>query len=247
MVDDAEDKDESSKPVSAQGKFARFNLAQRPQRRAGGNLYFDDLRAELSRNKGQLTESPDIVDEAAESVSILPVEGEAPDLSLVELEDPRQPDASGVSTQSGVSTVQAAVAAVTSAEPESPVLEAVPAVGTDSSAGVGVRRRSTIKDASLPSPAAVDFEPFEKRWSLVLVESHLLALRVIFDNTVAVGKEEYFIEGPVLAAVAGVKRRQLTNMLLKLEGLGLIERDEWKEGKSTLGLRLKFVAHKTAG
>lgn len=123
--------------------------------------------------------------------------------------------------------------------------QVVPAGGRSqakAAAGGGVRKESATPSASLPQ--AEMFAELEGRMSLVLRKSHLKTLRMIYENTVAKGASEYRASGPQLASNATVTRRQISNVLLKLEGLGLIEKEEWMVGKQPKGFILRFIAFK---
>ncbi|MFL6284620.1 MAG: hypothetical protein ACJ74Q_15850 [Pyrinomonadaceae bacterium] len=99
-------------------------------------------------------------------------------------------------------------------------------------------------NSSLPSDAA-RYAELEERLSAVLRPSHLTALRIIFENTVAIGEAEYRVAGPKLAEEIGVERRQLTNVLLKLEKLKVIEKEEWTKEKRSLGLVFRFTGFRS--
>lgn len=107
-------------------------------------------------------------------------------------------------------------------------------------AGKGVRKEAAAPSA--PLPQAEKFAELEGRMSLVLRKSHLKTLRIVYENTVAKGASEYRVPGGQLASNATVTRRQISNVLLKLEGLGLIEKEEWRVGKQPKGFILRFTA-----
>lgn len=131
------------------------------------------------------------------------------------------------------------------AEPRLRPGQVVPAGGRSqakAAAGGGVRKEAATPSASLPQ--AEKFAELEGRMRLVLRKSHLKTLRMIYENTVAKGASEYRASGPQLASNATVTRRQISNVLLKLEGLGLIEKEEWMVGKQPKGFILRFIAFK---
>lgn len=107
-------------------------------------------------------------------------------------------------------------------------------------AGKGVRKEAAAPSA--PLPQTEKFAELEGRMSLVLRKSHLKTLRIVYENTVAKGASEYRVPGGQLASNATVTRRQISNVLLKLEGLGLIEKEEWRVGKQPKGFILRFTA-----
>lgn len=112
-------------------------------------------------------------------------------------------------------------------------------------AGDGGRgRRTPAVAGSLPQDGA-RYAELEERLSAVLRPSHLTALRIIYENTVAIGEEEYRVAGPKLAEEVGVERRQLTNVLLKLERLKVIEKEEWTQEKRSLGLVFRFTGFRS--
>lgn len=110
-------------------------------------------------------------------------------------------------------------------------------------AGKGARKEAATPPGA-PLPHAEQFAELEGRMRLVLRSSYLKTLRIIYENTVAKGASEYRAPGSHLASNATVTRRQISNVLLKLEGLGLIEKEEWRVGKQPKGFILRFIAFK---
>lgn len=108
-------------------------------------------------------------------------------------------------------------------------------------AGKGARKEAATPSA--PLPHAEKFAELEQRMSYALRPSQLRALRIVYENTVAKGVLEYRVPGPQLASEISVGRRQVSNVLLKLVGLGLIEKEEWKEtNNQSKGFILRFIA-----
>lgn len=95
--------------------------------------------------------------------------------------------------------------------------------------------------ASLPRAGApADFAEFERRWKPHLKPKQMAVCREIFASTAAVGRESYETTGPKLADAVGVKRRQITNLLIQLEEKGFIERETVKVKKQNKGLLIRF-------
>jgi hypothetical protein len=111
---------------------------------------------------------------------------------------------------------------------------------------VSVSRAAVIKtEPDIRTQEAIrrTYNEFERRMKLILAESHIKTLRAVFENTTAINEKAYRIAGPTLAEMIGVKRRQVSNILAKLEALNLIKYSQWKEGSKDIGLIIRFTAN----
>lgn len=95
--------------------------------------------------------------------------------------------------------------------------------------------------SSLTSGVEKDsFDIFKVRFGQLIKNRSLKLCEVIFDNTLAQGKSEYFTTTTQLTKIVGVHQRQCYNILSKLESLGFINRSPVEENGRLIGIILSI-------
>jgi hypothetical protein len=98
-----------------------------------------------------------------------------------------------------------------------------------------------------PSDVAADspggdgsFDDFTARFSKILKGSQLTICKVIFDNSLAVGKAEFETTVKDLAEALSLNKRACFELLNKMEAMGFVTRRTIYEGKRLLGVALSI-------
>jgi len=98
---------------------------------------------------------------------------------------------------------------------------------------------STSNAAATVAPA-VPFEEFISRFGKLLRPSQIQICRVVYENSIAVGKAEYETTMPDLALQIGLVKRSCFLLVNRMEELGFITRTPLQGGKRMLGIALRL-------
>jgi DNA-binding MarR family transcriptional regulator len=84
------------------------------------------------------------------------------------------------------------------------------------------------------------FDDFKEAFGKLLKPNLMTVCRVIYENTMAVGQNEYLTTVNDLASEIGIKKRFCFILLNKLEELGFLERSIKNENKKVMGVLLRL-------
>lgn len=224
------------------GRFDRFRLDERPQRKPGHNAYFDDIKEQLARHQdisggdnsardGENKESDKLGEVGAE---ILPTD--TADEATVE---EQITDTTQVVTPH---SSQTAIVASPAQERRSR-LRPVDKPPTGKRTPVESTDMPSTSTTSLPATGrTVAIEEFRRHWSPFLKGKQMELCEVLFNNTIAVGRAEFTTKTDDLCKEVGVSSRHLLYLLNQLEKLGFVVRQDAKtESNKTLGKTISFL------
>ena len=239
-----ERKSEDSKGAVKVGRFDRFHLDERPQRKPGHNAYFDDIKEQLARHQdisGGDDLAPDDVSPESETLGDVGAEilrtNTADDATVKEqIRDNTQV----VMPQSSQTAI---IASPAQAQERITRLRPVDTSATRKRAPVESTDTPPISATSLPKTGgAISFEEFRRHWSPFLKGKQMELCEVLFNNTIAVGRTEFTTKTDDLCKEVGVSSRHLLYLLHQLEKLGFVVRQDAKtESNKTLGKTISFL------
>ncbi|MGA9768580.1 MAG: hypothetical protein WBV94_06045 [Blastocatellia bacterium] len=209
-------------PSGVESRFAKFHLDERPQRKAGQNAYFDDIKEQIARS--QQSDNRD----SAEDTNLQSEELEADKINS------SSPVSVDYSTEDGDRDDRT----------QQTEIRVRPLVLHQQG-----RKRSTDKDKATvssltPLPSGVtqpSFEDFKRLWGPFLKSKQMELCEVLFKHTIAMGRTEFITKTDELCKEVGVSSRHLLYLLRQLERLGFVTRhDEKTETNKTLGKSITF-------
>jgi hypothetical protein len=224
------------------GRFDRFHLDERPQRKPGHNAYFDDIKEQLARHQ-DFSEGDD---PARDDVS---PERERPGEVGAEILRPNTAGEATVEEQisdntQGVPSHSSQTAIIASPAHERRTrLRSVDVSPTGKRPPVEATDRPSTSTTSLPvTGGIISFEDFRRHWSPFLKGKQMELCEILFNNTIALGRAEFTTKTDELCKEVGVSSRHLLYLLNQLEKLGFVIRQDAKtESNKTLGKTISFL------
>ncbi len=96
-----------------------------------------------------------------------------------------------------------------------------------------VTRLVSARDTSTP------YEDFARKWKMYLYPGQLAVMRILYEQTYAVGVTECFTRYSEIARATKMSRRNCINVVNSLANRGFIERLEVRNDASAKGIRLR--------
>lgn len=212
--------DEAASEVDS--RFAKFHLDQRPQRKAGQNAYFDDIKEQIARSQQSgnvnATDDKNLQSEASGVDKINPSPSTIVDYSTEDIDRDNRSQQTEIRIRPLTLHQQ----------------------GRKRSAETDQATVSSL--TSLPSGSTrTSFEDFKRLWGPFLKNKQMELCEILFNHTIAIGRTEFITKTDDLCKEVGVSSRHLLYLLRQLEKLGFITRhDEKTETNKTLGKSITF-------
>ncbi len=228
-----------AKAAIKMGRFDKFHLDERPERRPRQNPYFEDIKNQLAlhrkgaENEGSSNESQ----ESKDHLSGL-TQNEEPLLVGKELtlEDENRTKSVKLKDTSSHKTPVIALKPDPSASSRS-ISNVTLAKGSKKSEGSA----TASPTPRFSTPVPLSFDDFNRHWSPFLKSKQITLCKVIFNHTIAIGRSEFVTTTEELSKESGVSFAHIIYLLRQLEKLGFVTRDEVKSEKNqSLGKKISF-------